>query len=554
MFTQLGDLCRRLVREHYGPIVEKVAALLIEEGRLPLGRIIHLSGMTPASVRQSLAVLVQHNHVTHAQSKESSRMVTFYSIDMRNILRLQRAGLYLALVQERMGVSGMSVFRAIMLNGIMSVSGIRDVLGYKQLDKAEQKKFTAAVVNLVQERFITAVTPADVVTKIDRFMQAEAQEIDKLTGVPTPKDLTTIRRRVLKKEEEEYQSTTVVGIKRQVVENGYGKAPKVQIGPDGRPFVVGNGFGVDQQSEAADEDLVDNKQCFRVYYDRLDVFLRNKRIVNYFAAKYSDEAGVVLKAVLRVTESRTKTCKDKLSEPVPPMQIIQKIPPDTLLDGAVDMSSDRFFNGAGANGSDAGAARKEMQRMVHALLDVLQRDSSGIINKVDERGAGQFRVNFERAALVLRDECLDSLVLNKFGSAHVRIVRTLRDKQKLDEKVVSQIAMLPLAKSRELLHELTQAGFADTVEIPRTADRNPSRMVYLWHVNPQKQVSAALRGAFQGMSNIMQRAEKETLAHAPLAEKSQRTDIVGGTARLTPNEQAALQEFGKLKQKIDVSA
>ncbi|KAJ2105377.1 RNA polymerase III subunit C82, partial [Coemansia sp. RSA 921] len=76
MFTQLEDLCRRLVRNHYGPIVEKVVALLLEEGRLSLGRIISQTGMEPTSARQALAVLIQHSHVTHAQGKEGARMMT----------------------------------------------------------------------------------------------------------------------------------------------------------------------------------------------------------------------------------------------------------------------------------------------------------------------------------------------------------------------------------------------------------------------------------------------------------------------------------------------
>ncbi|KAJ1856076.1 RNA polymerase III subunit C82 [Coemansia sp. RSA 1822] len=553
MFTQLEDLCRRLVRNHYGPIVEKVVALLIEEGRLSLGRIISQTGMEGASARQALAVLIQHSHVTHAQGKEGARMMTFYSINLRNILRLQRAGLYLALAEERMGAMGLSVFRTIMTNGCMSVSGVRDVLGYKKFGTADKQKFSVAVAKLVRERFITAITATDTVTKVDRFMQAEAKEIEKLTTAPTPKELVNIRRRISDKYDEEYTSNVVVGMKRQMTDIGTGGAPKVMIGPNGQPIVIGNGFEAGQQDQDADEDLVDDKQCFQIYYERLDVFLRNKRIVNYFAEKYNDEASVVLKAILRLTEPRTKTCKDKVSESIAAQQIVQNISSDAQLDQAVDMSGDPYFKENGTDSGSSSAARKAtLGKMAFALLDVLRRDASGIINKVDERGAGQYRVNFERAAIVLRDECLDSLVLNKFSSTHVRVVRTLRDKQKLDEKLVSQAAMLPLARSRELLHELTLAGFADTVEIPRTTDRNPSRMVYLWYVSPQKQVSAALRGALQGISNIMQRADQETLARAALVAKSQRADVVAGTTHLTPGEQASLQVLGKLKQQIDV--
>ncbi|KAJ2449954.1 RNA polymerase III subunit C82 [Coemansia sp. RSA 2336] len=558
MFTQLESVCRRLVREHYGPIVEGVAGVLIEKGRLPLGQVVARTELPALSVRQALAVLIQHSHVTHAQTKEGSRMVTFYSINLRNILRLQRSGLYMALVEERMGKYGLAVFQTIMLNGCMNISSVREALNYSKLNSTEKQKLAVAVAKLVRERFITAIQPIDAVTKIDRLIQAEAHEIDKLKSVPTPKDLLNIRRKIEEQDESEYTSTEVVGMKRQATGSEYGGPPKVLIGPDGQPIVLGGSFGngIDSSEQAPqkDEDLVDDKQCFRIYYDRLDVFLRNKQLVNYFSAKYSEEAGIVLKTILRLTEPHTKTCKDKISEPVAAQQIIQNLPPDTHLDHAVDMSSDRFFREApGATDDSSAGRRATLGKMAFALLDVLRRDSSEVVVKVDERGSGQFRINFERAATILRDECLDLLVLNKFGSTYSRIVRALRDKQKLDEKMVSQFAMMPMAKCRERLHEMALAGFVDTVEIPRTADRNPSRMAYLWYVNPSKQVSAALRSCLQGTCNIMQRREKQLAARASLVAKSQRQDIVAGTSQLSLSEQNALNSLLKHKQQMDAA-
>ncbi|KAJ2299457.1 RNA polymerase III subunit C82 [Coemansia sp. RSA 2706] len=560
MFTQLEDLCRRLVHEHYGPLVEKVAAVLIEDGRLALGRIIARTGMSALSVRQALAVLIQHCLATHAQARDGARQTTYYSINLRNILRLQRAGLYLALVEERMGQFGLLVFNEVLLNGCMSISSVRDAVGYKQFGAAEKKLFAAAVAKLVRERFITAITPTDTVTKIDRTMQAEAQELEKLASVPMPKELAEIRRRIAAQDEEEYMSTDVVGMKRQAVGSGIGGAPKVVLGPDGQAIILNDVFGSSmglpsqQQLGEADKDLVDDKQCFRVYHDRLDVFLRNKRIINYFATKYNDAAGVVLKTMLRLTETHTKTCRDKVSELVAAPQIIQHLPPDADLGGAVDMSGDRFFKDAAATSDDSSAARRATQgKMAYALLDVLRRDVSGVVNKVDERGAGQYRINFERAAMMLRDECLDTLVMNKFGSPHARIVRALRDKQKLDEKMMSELAMMPMAQCRERLHQLTLAGYVDMVELPRTADRNPSRTAYLWYVNPQKQAGAALRGALQGIINVMDRLDQETGMRASLLAKSQRKDIVAGLAQLSQNERTALNAINEYKQRIDVA-
>ncbi|KAJ2762795.1 RNA polymerase III subunit C82, partial [Coemansia nantahalensis] len=340
MYTQQAELCQRLLREHYGPLVEAVGAVLIREGRLHVGALLRRTGLGPLSVRQALAVLVQHSLATHAQAREGARMVTYYSANMHGILRLQRAGLYLALVEERMGKEGLAVFRAVLLHGCLSISAARSQLGFGQLGAAAKKKFNIAVAKLVRERFLVAVAAKDAVTRADRTIQAEASEIAKLDGPPTAKDLQKIRERINVRDDEEYHSTAIVGLKRgaaQAAADSNGGAPKVIIGPDGRAIIVDSGADGAQEAAAADNDAVDDKQCFRVYFDRLDVFLRNKQVVNYFADKYNEAAGVVLKTVLRLTEGQTRTCRDRMSERVTANQIMQNIPADARLEEAVDM-------------------------------------------------------------------------------------------------------------------------------------------------------------------------------------------------------------------------
>ncbi|KAJ2709760.1 RNA polymerase III subunit C82, partial [Coemansia spiralis] len=392
MYTQQADLCQRLLHEHYGPLVEAVGAVLIREGRLHLGGLLRHTGLAPASLRQALAVLIQHSLVTHAPTREGARMVTYYSISLRSILRLQRAGLYLALVEERMGKDGLAVFRAVLLHGCLSIGAARGQLGFGQLGAPAKKKFNIAVAKLVRERFIVAVSAQDAVTKADRVIQAEASEIAKLDAPPTAKDLQKIRERISLCESEEYHSSTIVGLKRgapQPAADSNGGAPKVLIGPDGRAIIVDGGAdGV--QDVAADADAVDDKQCFRVYFDRLDVFLRNKQVVNYFADKYNEAVGVVLKTVLRLTEAHTRTCRDQMSERVTANQIMQNIPPDARLEDAVDMGDSAFMQGAADDG-DGSSGRARRGRTAFALLELLRADASGVVSKADDRGSGVYR-------------------------------------------------------------------------------------------------------------------------------------------------------------------
>ncbi|KAJ1863868.1 RNA polymerase III subunit C82 [Coemansia sp. RSA 2703] len=564
MFTQQVDLCRRIIREHFGPIVEKVVTVLIGDGRLPLGAVIRKTGLSPQNTRQALAVLIQHSIVTHAESKEGSQIVTFYSVNLKVILRLKRVGLYMGLVDERIGKEGLAIFRTIMANGMMSIANIRSALGIRKNTKANvAASFDIAVNRMVKERFITAVTPKDTVTKIDRRMQEEAKLLAELTMPPTNKQLMEIRRKIADQEDESYFSSAIVGIKRAAVDSdNTGRSTKMRVhdGPDGLPVAHGLGIYPDGQSEADTQlDAVDEKVCFRPYYDRLDVLLRNHQIANHFIDKYNVGAGIVVKAILRITEPQTRTCRDKTSNPVSVFQIIGNIPADAQLADSVDTGSDMFFkrlqpeDDPMSPGASAEALRKKRSDAIFALLDILHNDSSGIVAKVEEQAGGQYRINFERAAAVLRDRALDSLIQEKFGAMHARIVRVLRDKQKLDEKTVSQTTMLPIALCRERLHDLALSGLIDTFDIPRTADRNPSRMFYLWFVNPEKQVRSAMSYIFQGMSNLHQRIDHEMAIRSALITKTKRKDVIADPSLLTEYERKELKSLMAIKQNLEAA-
>ncbi|KAJ2700491.1 RNA polymerase III subunit C82 [Coemansia sp. IMI 209128] len=567
MYTQQVGLCKQIVREHYGPIVEAVVAVLAREGRLSLRQLVPRAKQTPRNVRQALAVLIQHGIVTHAMSKEGSLMVTYYSVCLKNILRLQRAGLYLALVEERMGSEGLAVFRTIMANGVSTICNVREVLGVAEMGKAAKLKFNAVVAKLVRDRYIIAVNTVDTITKADRIMQAEVSEVEKLTIPPTAKELLAIRRKILEREEEEYQSSNVVGIKRRAsADISADHLSKLHMGADGRA-VAFSSHGTGEQNghshangEQQQVDSVDDKQFFRAYFDRLDVFLRNQQIVNYFTDKYNAGAGALLKAILRVTEQHTRTCRAKLSETVSSTQIFQHVSPDAPLVDAIDTSKDMFHQKYDASGnpvvepSSKELSRERRSEIIFALLEVIHTDSSGIVAKVDERGTGQYRVSFERAAITLRERCVDALVHEKFGSVHARLLRVLRDKQKLDEKVVAQATMLPIAACRERLHDLALAGVIDTIEIPRSADRNPSRMFYLWYINSDKQMRSAMRFVYQAMSNVIERGAKEASARALLVAKTRRQDVIADPSLLTDGERKELQNLARIKQRLAVAS
>ncbi len=79
-----------------------------------------------------------------------------------------------------------------------------------------------------------------------------------------------------------------------------------------------------------------------------------------------------------------------------------------------------------------------------------------------------------------------SVAKEKTGALGGRIFRVLHTYQRLEEKQLSEIAIAPKKRVREVLYALLHAKFVSLQEIPRGADRNPSRSFYLWGVPTAK--------------------------------------------------------------------
>ncbi|PKY37270.1 hypothetical protein RhiirA4_390145 [Rhizophagus irregularis] len=90
---------------------------------------------------------------------------------------------------------------------------------------------------------------------------------------------------------------------------------------------------------------------------------------------------------------------------------------------------------------------------------------------------GMYIILYNEICESLKKEIFEDVIMEKYGFKGVRIVRLLYEKGKLDEKAV---------KARQKLTELMSGGFVQIQEVPRSADRAPSRTFYLWDIDYKK--------------------------------------------------------------------
>lgn len=109
---------------------------------------------------------------------------------------------------------------------------------------------------------------------------------------------------------------------------------------------------------------------------------------------------------------------------------------------------------------------------------------------------------------------------------------------------VSQLAkfsLMPLKDVRLLCTKLLAASLIELQEVPKTADRAPSRTFHLFFVDFGKLCAHFLESLYQAQANVMARKAAERAKMEALIEKSARTDVKNDPKLLTPFEREQLR-------------
>jgi DNA-directed RNA polymerase III subunit RPC3 len=160
-------------------------------------------------------------------------------------------------------------------------------------------------------------------------------------------------------------------------------------------------------------------------------------------------------------------------------------------------------------------------------------------------GGSKAQVEFELLARSLQLHVLDGVARERHGDAGVRILRLLRSLGKVSEQQVGKVGMMPPKEVRPLLSAMSADGLVSMQEVPKSADRNPSRTFYLWYVDPRKSAAVVLGQMYKTLYNIAKRraAEGEEPLVKAVLEKRARSDVEQDEGLLTRNEREIIREW-----------
>lgn len=191
--------------------------------------------------------------------------------------------------------------------------------------------------------------------------------------------------------------------------------------------------------------------------------------------------------------------------------------------------------------------RVRMEQVRQHLL-LLSEDKRGFVKKLGGAGRTSWTVNFKELGGVLRDRELDTVIFAKFQEKGIRLARILREKGKLEEKQICNLALMKQKDARTLLVEMQMAGYVDIQEVPKDATRMPTKTFFLWYFDTERVTKLLTDGIYKAMCRSLQRLDVERYRDRMAIETSERTDVNGDLELLTADTAIDLKNYLKKEE------
>ncbi|KAJ3303102.1 DNA-directed RNA polymerase III subunit RPC3 [Kappamyces sp. JEL0829] len=498
MSSTLADLARNILSEHFGPIVEAVAIRLITKGRQTLaGLIRHCADLNTSSrvIRECLAILIQHNLVTFAESLERGRKLVYYEVSLDMVFLRERYPRFIQVARDVAGNEARDIHSLLKEQSL--TASVESTIGY--------------IVALINHKFIIPVTADDQNTLSDKYINAENMEIEK-AGVPlTATEMKKLKARMTSERNAVIADGPALGAKRKLVyETGESNAGRM--------------------SQSEQDAFINSSTCFKVNPMQFHLYLRNAHLVKFAEQKLNVAASRVVQVFLDLVYPTFKVVREECSEA------------RSLLTLSTAIAKQQI--------------QLPIEDSVHNQLaeyaEHLSTDHAPFLQKIDQKADGLYQIRIKHITEQLKLSMLETIVMEKCGAVACRIFRLLMDKKKLDDKNVSKLALVDEKVARNQLYSMLQLGLVFMQDVPKTIDHSASRTVFLWYVDPARSIDLLLQDIYKTVHRLKEREQFELSKRRFLLQKASRSDIVSGEASLSEGEKTKLAELDHVLMQFSV--
>lgn len=173
----------------------------------------------------------------------------------------------------------------------------------------------------------------------------------------------------------------------------------------------------------------------------------------------------------------------------------------------------------------APAGNRIDQMRQHLLL--LKESGYRFVRHCGTMGRGQWTVDFDQLLSLLREKELDAVIGQTFGRQGLRLTRILREKGKLDEKMLYSVALMKKGDVQSKMLAMQMAGLVDIQEVPKDNSRMANRTLFFWYFDRQRSQTQLLDDIYKSMVRCIQTLQVERYRKRGILSFVERKDVQG---------------------------
>ncbi|KAI9475417.1 MAG: RNA polymerase III subunit RPC82-domain-containing protein [Benjaminiella poitrasii] len=471
-----------------------------------------------------------------SESVEGKNEPTFYSLDGERVMMRLRMGSILRDAEDRFGPEASLICKLLFVNGRMRLPSIKKWITENE-SKLKLNKCVQVFTKLVVQQYIKAVMPENSRSTMDLYLAATEKESEKYT-IMTARELQHVKDAARAQVDAEYSTAETIGMKRKALDPHDFQRKRAALDD------FGSMLDTEDENDENQGVEIDESVFFAVNYDKFNMIFRNDSIVDFATERINRTAGEIIKAFLEYGKDKMKMLKEEDSPSATPIHIANLVADtDIVSRGDISLPKDPLEPNK----------KPSLQEVVRGYINLLKTDTAGFVKSKDERGANQFAVNFAKLRNTMKRKLVEGLVRERYGVATARILRILIERGKLDESQVQKLAMLPPKDTREKLALLKLKSFVEIQEVPKSADRAPSRCFHLWYVPLEKCYEELLVDCYRSIADLQQRKMYELTVRKRLIDKVNRSDVIENPDLLGEAEKKEIENMEKILERLEVS-
>lgn len=486
---EAAKLALKLVEWNFGTLCKQIFKSLIHHGRQSLAEVALTSGLnSPVAVKTALLILIQQNCVrVNIHVIPNGKEEYIYEADLPRVLHIIRIPLFLSILEQVVPLEQRDVCRT-----ILEIVFHHGRLTISQLIK-KMKSSLSDPEAVDAEESIRKV----VIDLIDRRLLERAP----LCSLPPAPD--TIHQKAQKKRSANRPQDDS--------EEGYELAARARIRSDHlslRFVVEEDDLGTLKKpgKKRKRENAASHSILWRVNFEELNRKVYNSITIGMVRDNVGPKAAKVVEAMLFADTSKVVGADEGLI----PIMADSSYFDYTNIQKASKEIHESPLKAAEIKDELARwmSSSKAMPLSSQNVVDG-ERSMPSLYSCIEMGESKTFTFKTTQALEVARNSSLLAVIEKRFGSSAKRIWNMLYTGGQMEQKAIATESMLDNGESREVLYAMLRNGFVSLQDVPRNADRAPSRTFFTWRATLDMATTRISMILYRTANNLLSRMAHE---------------------------------------------